>query len=215
MTDQPPAWLFAYGSLIWRPDFAYRERTRGFVRGWSRRFWQGSTDHRGVPGAPGRVVTLTPDPAQACWGVAYRLDAETLQATLRATDVRERGGYERHSVEFHAADGERAGSWAALMYVAAPHNPNYLGPASLDSIAEQVRRARGPSGANLEYVFELHRVLVELGVADPHVASLAALLLDGSAPAPLERNTPAAPQSRTEQRAASAEPERSLTAAQR
>jgi cation transport protein ChaC len=197
-----PVWLFAYGSLIWRPDFAYRERTRGYVRGWSRRFWQGSTDHRGLPGAPGRVLTVTPDATGACWGIAYRLEESTLQATLQAIDERERGGYERHTVEFHCVDGARSGNWPAAMYVAGPDNPHYLGPASLDSIADQVRRSHGPSGANREYVIELHRMLAALGIEDPHVAAVAALLQSAS---------PAQGQRTSEQR--SADPEQRMPGA--
>jgi cation transport protein ChaC len=178
-----PLWLFAYGSLIWRPGFEYVERARGYVQGWSRRFWQGSTDHRGVPGAPGRVLTLTADAGAACWGVAYRLDPGAQESTLRHLDVREQGGYERHSVEFQCIDGSRRASWPALMYVAAPGNPDYLGPARLDEIARQVSRASGPSGSNLEYVLELHAMLAALGMEDPHVAELAKLLCAGPAPA--------------------------------
>jgi cation transport regulator ChaC len=52
--------VFGYGSLVWRPSFAHVSRRCVFVRGWHRRFWQGSPDHRGTPARPGLVVTMVP-----------------------------------------------------------------------------------------------------------------------------------------------------------
>ncbi len=181
---EPGPWIFGYGSLIWRPDFEFSQRVRGFIRGWSRRFWQGSPDHRGVPEAPGRVVTLVPEAEATCWGVAYRLAEQTALPTLAQLDLREREGYERHTVEFNAVDRTaREGSWPALVYVAREGNRHYLGPAPLAVIVEQVRRAAGPSGANSAYVLELEAALGALDASDPHVSEIAEALRGSAAPA--------------------------------
>lgn len=172
MTDR---WIFGYGSLVWRPAFRYQARSPGFVEGYARRFWQGSTDHRGVPGAPGRVVTLTAEAGARCWGMLYRVHAEDADEVLAALDHREQGGYARREVEVHLpALARRQGG--VLVYLATEDNANYLGPAPLHEIARQVRGARGPSGANAEYVLRLADALREMGADDEHVFSLAELV---------------------------------------
>jgi len=168
-------WIFGYGSLLWRPDFAFAERGVAVIEGWSRRFWQGSTDHRGVPEAPGRVVTLEAAPMSHCWGLAYRIAGDAAVAVLAALDHRERGGFDRIDVD--ARLGRDAGEVvAAITYVAAPGNPNYLGPASLPEIADQVRRSHGPSGSNVEYALRLADSLRALELVDDHVFELEELL---------------------------------------
>src|SRR5690606_30749717 len=135
-----PLWLFGYGSLIWRPAFAYVERRPAVVAGWERRFWQGSTDHRGVPHAPGRDVAPLPAPAGRCVGVVYRVDAAEADAVLAALDHREQGGYTRVDLraELLQPDGERV---PAVTYVATHGNRNWLGEAPLGEIARQICRS--------------------------------------------------------------------------
>lgn len=164
-------WLFGYGSLIWRPDLAWVERRRATLRDWSRRFWQGSHDHRGTPTAPGRVVTLVETPGQHCTGMAYRVAPQAAERVLGALDHREKNGYERHAVTLHSGQGC---TLRALVYVAAVDNFAWLGPAPEDEIAAQIARARGPSGANRDYLLELAAALQALGVEDDHVTALAA-----------------------------------------
>ncbi len=206
MSAAQSRWIFGYGSLIFRPAIPFVERRLACLRGWTRRFWQWSTDHRGTPWQPGRVVTLALAPNDCCWGVAYRLDAAQADAILADLDVRERGGYVRMEVELEleelveeaprspapAADGRRRAAAerprilsgivaprsntarvAGVTYQGWPGNRNYAGPAPLAEIAAQISDARGPSGANVDYVRDLHTALNALGVEDAHVAALA------------------------------------------
>jgi cation transport regulator ChaC len=168
-------WIFGYGSLVWRPDFAFEERAPAEVRGFARRFWQGSPDHRGRHDAPGRVVTLVADPAERCAGVAYRVGAAVFDAVMTDLDLRESGGFERVDVTLHFRAGPRA-PCAGVTYVAPPGNANFLGDAPLDEIVAQVARSRGQSGANRDYVLELARALRELDAEDPHVSEIAVRL---------------------------------------
>lgn len=168
-------WVFGYGSLVWRPDFPFRDRRPAFIRGWTRRFWQGSTDHRGLPEAPGRVVTLLPATPETapCWGMAYALDLDSVDEVVEHLDYRERGGYARHDVEIHFADPPaRIAARRGTVYIATPDNANYLGPADPGHIAAQIVRSRGPSGHNLEYLLELADSLRSMGAVDSHVFDL-------------------------------------------
>ncbi|MCA9553939.1 MAG: gamma-glutamylcyclotransferase [Myxococcales bacterium] len=171
-------WIFGYGSLIWRPDFPFIERRPCTIRGFVRRFWQASVDHRGVPGAPGRVATLIEAPGGECFGLAFRIEGAAKDEILKKLDVRERGGYRQHPVTVHFTDAA-GGSAEAMVYWATPQNRNYAGPAPVERIAAQIAGAVGPSGPNVDYLVNLAEGLRGWGAQDEHVFALEAALPKG------------------------------------
>ena len=168
-------WLFGYGSLIFKADFPYLERRPASIRGWSRRFWQGSHDHRGTEHAPGRVVTLVPDSGATCHGMAYLVTPEE----FAHLDHREKNGYLRLATEISFEDGSTADG---IVYIATHENAAFLGPASERDIARQIATARGPSGPNSEYLLALALALRELGKHDEHVHAIERHLAELIAP---------------------------------
>ncbi len=164
-------WIFGYGSLVWRPSFEHVAARPAVVQGWTRRFWQRSTDHRGVPGAPGRVATLLEAAGESCWGRAYAVDVAHQDRVLAALDHREKQGYDRRVVSLNFEDGPGP---RALMYVATPDNPSFAGDTPLAELASIISARQGPSGTNLDYLLQLADALRAMGVDDRHVFALEA-----------------------------------------
>jgi cation transport protein ChaC len=80
-----PLWLFAYGSLIWRPAFEHVEHRPCKAFGWRRSFCLKIRLWRGSPEQPGLMMCL--DHGGCCHGVEFRLprgnDYEQLLRLLR------------------------------------------------------------------------------------------------------------------------------------
>ena len=168
------AFVFGYGSLLFRPDFPHVTARVASVRGWRRRFDQGSPDHRGTPERLGRVVTLVAEANAVCVGAVFEVHRDDENDVLAALDHRERGGYVRHEVD--AVLRESGEVIRAITWVANVGNPYYLGPSELDAMIAQIESAIGPSGANVEYVLRLAETLRAWEIDDPYVFEIAARL---------------------------------------
>ena len=163
-------WVFGYGSLIWRQDFPFVDARRASIDGWTRRLWQGSHDHRGVPDDPGRVVTLVESPGEVCHGRAFLVEPKVFEHL----DHREKNGYERHELTIHFDDGDAPG----VTYVASMDNHAFLGDAPEKEMVTQILRCKGESGSNVDYVLELARALRQFSITDQHVFGVERLLLE-------------------------------------
>jgi len=163
-------WLFGYGSLIYKTDFPYLARRPAHIAGWSRRFWQGSHDHRGTPDAPGRVVTLIAQADAVCHGMAYLITPEV----FAHLDHREKNGYLRLAmpIAFDDANDAADAGVLGLVYIAREDNAAYLGQASERDIATHIAAAAGPSGPNHEYLTLLAAALRDMGRHDDHVFTI-------------------------------------------
>ena len=67
-------WVFAYGSLIWNPEFEFIDQRRATATGWRRSFCLKLTRWRGTREFPALMLAL--DRGGSCKGIVYRLPAE-------------------------------------------------------------------------------------------------------------------------------------------
>lgn len=127
-------------------------------------------------------MTLVEDQDGICWGCAYKVTGEL---ALRYLEQREctLGGYmtaytkfyPRVATEFSGLSGE---AFPVLLYIATPTNEFWMGDDDLETIAEQIATASGPSGHNVEYLLRLALFMRDEipGVIDEHLFGLETLV---------------------------------------
>jgi cation transport protein ChaC len=166
-------WIFGYGSLMWKPGFAFRDRTGAFLGGRHRALCVWSRVWRGTEARPGLVLGL--DRGGACRGIAYRVAAAEAEATLAYLDARERVTevYHRRTVTLRLADGTRV---AAETYVVDRTHPQYAGRIAPEEAACIIRECAGEGGTNLDYLENTLRHLDELSLADGPLHELCRLV---------------------------------------
>ncbi len=175
----PARWVFAYGSLIWHPDFEYAERHRVRVHGYHRAFCISSTRYRGTPEAPGVVLGL--DLGGSCHGVVYRLLPGQEEQVVEALYQREMPNrvYTPKLLPVRLADARQV---AALAFIARRDHPSYL-RLSRDELLRRLSSSRGGRGLNREYAINTWHALREWGIEDTGLGELARELESALGPA--------------------------------
>ncbi|MDM7464125.1 MAG: gamma-glutamylcyclotransferase [Tepidimonas taiwanensis] len=165
-------WIFAYGSLMWNPEFPVAESVVARLDGWRRSFCLRSVEHRGTREVPGLVLGLDADPGAHCMGLALRLPAEGGDQIVAAVRARElvTDAYLEERLPLALADGRRI---TALAYVMRRDHWQYAGGLAPDEQAGIIAGARGGRGPNADYLFNTALHLAQLGLADAEMEALA------------------------------------------
>ncbi|HEY4164382.1 MAG TPA: gamma-glutamylcyclotransferase, partial [Dongiaceae bacterium] len=145
--------VFAYGSLMWNPDFPFLDVEPATLYGYHRAFCIESTHYRGTKERPGLVLGL--DRGGMCIGRMFRV-APT-HAVEAADYLHERemvgGVYEPKWLKLRLGErksGERGSGErraVALGYVADRQNRHYAGKLEAAETAKRIRGAVGRKGS--------------------------------------------------------------------
>ncbi|QPC45205.1 gamma-glutamylcyclotransferase [Kaustia mangrovi] len=175
-------WVFGYGSLMWRPGFAFAERREATLVGAHRRLCVYSHVHRGTPDRPGLVLGL--DRGGSCRGMAFRVMPEQWEETLAYLREREQATmvYREawRTVTLPATDDAPAREARALAYLVDRRHPQYAGHIGADEQLPYVLNGHGRSGPCPDYVRNTVVHLREMGIADPLLERLVALMDDAA-----------------------------------
>jgi cation transport protein ChaC len=160
---------------MWRPGFSAEQAVHARVRGWRRCFCIYSTHHRGNARRPGLVLGL--DRGGTCEGIAFRVPPEQAAATLAYLRAREQinGVYREARVTAWLEDGT-GGQVSALAFVVERAHPSYAGQLPLAEQVRLIRAASGRSGSNVDYLINTLRHLDGLGVREPELQRVLAMI---------------------------------------
>jgi cation transport protein ChaC len=165
-------WVFAYGSLMWRPDFPFEERVEARLIGAHRALCVYSFVHRGTPERPGLVLGL--DHGGTCRGIAYRVAAAARAETIAYLREREQvTSVYRECIRSVWLKGEPELRVPALCYMIDRGHVQYAGRLTLEQQLHHVRQGHGHSGANRDYVIATVTALEQLGYRETELHLLA------------------------------------------
>jgi cation transport protein ChaC len=159
-----PTLLFAFGSLIWKPEIEYRSDQTGVARGWHRAFCLRQHRFRGTPEQPGLMMAL--DRGGQCRGVLYELPAENLENQLDRLFRREFTVKPINNIPRWITVQTVSGPVAALGFVMNRASPYYAGRMPLEEVARTLAVACGHWGSGAEYLLNTVTCLEARGIHD-------------------------------------------------
>lgn len=172
-----PLWVFAYGSLMWKPGFEFEDKVRARLNGFHRCFCMRSIHHRGTKSDPGLVLALDPENGASCEGYVLRVASQNAGEVVGYLREREliSSAYIEATVPVVLASGEQV---TALAYVIDQAHEQYCGRLPLAEQARIIARAVGGMGANRDYLFATVNQLQAMACLDDELAELSAIVAE-------------------------------------
>ncbi len=181
LADRPAdgqIWIFAYGSLIWAPEFDFVDERLGTVHGWHRAFCLGWVRlYRGTPERPGIMLGL--DRGGSCKGVLFRLAPDAVEANLHKILKREFPIKPTGSLFvrwMNAATPQ--GPLRAIGFPVSRKSDFYLPDLTMDQVVQALATAAGELGSMAEYLHSTITHLADRGIHDRYLWRLQSLVAD-------------------------------------
>lgn len=169
-----PFWVFAYGSLIWKPAIPTLDHRRATAPGWHRAFCLQLTRWRGSPAQPGLMMGLKR--GGCCVGMIHRIADDARHSLLTQLLKREVGCDEDVTgVRWIKVDTE-LGRQHALAFWAEPEGLEDWADVPLPEAARVLARACGHVGSGAAYLYHTVAKLDELGIRDRNLWRLQELV---------------------------------------
>lgn len=150
-------WIFAYGSLMWNPEFEVEATENAVAYGWHRAFSLRIERFRATSEAPGLMLAL--QRGGSCSGLILKLPCKTKRQDLRKLLAREIRYAEVCDMVRWITVKTPAGTRRALTFWASPKQSLLTEKVPLDAAAGLIAQACGPAGSCAEY---LHRTVLDL-----------------------------------------------------
>lgn len=188
--DDEDLWLFAYGSLIWKPACEIDGECPALLRGWHRKFCLRLVRYRGSAECPGLMMAL--DIGGSCRGVAQRIPRRHVRERLAQLLRRETSVKPASNVPRWVTVETEKGKRRAIAFAINRKGSTYSGPHTLEETADILARACGHWGSGAEYLMHTVAHLEDLGIHDRYLWRLQGLVAERIKAAAMGRELPMA-----------------------
>lgn len=169
-------WLFAYGSLIWKPEFEHVEERLGTARGWHRSFCLRISRWRATKEQPGLMMAL--DRGGQCRGMLYRLPGASAESHLGTLFRREIKAKPPSNMPRWLTVQTEQAPVRALAFVMNRNGGAYAGKLPPEQVADVLSAACGHLGSCAEYLYNTVSHLEQRGIHDRNLWRLQRLVAE-------------------------------------